>query len=1000
MNQQNQTLSVVAAILALTLQTTFAAEKDCRDFLSVVAESAPRHARSVPISAEKQAVDLAPGTLVKPFSLTETMSRGVLKTIFGARYRIKTIGLDKIKAAGTTGTVFLLNHPSFFEPSVIWSTLHKDFRAQPTMVDFIYDGISSLGWGSGQSALNQMGAVRIPLADGKSPEKYQAELKAVFDELEAGLREGRNYFVFASGNLYRTMFERVGNARTAWELKQRFPEVRFVKASVHGLWGSIFGSAQFGGKLPSGKALVDRLKTAGPYLLFHNLLAKIFPLIPDLKREIIIRFEEGNDLPTSSKLEFNQALTDFFNQDARAAEFVPYYWWQKSYTIPEPKIAAKSASAKAENVPRKVREQLQAVLRKITDSPDATYKLSDPFGEEIGLDSLRTSELALAMAEKFAFKGSDFVGINTFGDLLLLANKEIEVEEITVPEAPEKWFNANATGRVLELPRKDTIVEMVQASLAKDPNKLVATDLPRGYMTAREILTGINFLTPIAAKVDSPVVGTLFPASTGGAIVNLAVMNAGKTPHPVNFKAGEKNLPATIKKLVKALENQPNRTRKVDFKIITAKVVIDGLEASGEHFSTFVKSHFIYLEDIAKADSKWKSTVIASVQAAAKAYYYGRTYVNKSLTGTRRLGRKDHSVILATTGSEKTPKLVPLTHENQITNMIDVLKKVQFTDHDVMMSFLPFFHSFGEFTTLMAMSLGMPTVFHANPQQPKVIADLIQKNKATLLAATPTFARELVLAAEPGQLDSVRVLVSGGEGMPTSTKELIEERIPGVKILEGYGITEASPVVSLNSAENPQPGTVGEKVDSLEYELLDANDFEAGIYTKLEKVSGTVGRKVIRGPSIFDGYLGEETSPFVEFNGYRWYDTGDIMELVDPHKSVTKFIARAKRIYKPGGEMVSIEAVEDTLTTHFATEEQRKPVAMVVVGTDENPITVLFSRISGVTKEEANRALRDAGYKAIIKIDNVVARDTFPELSGGLKTDYTTLKSEAKAQFE
>ena len=321
---------------------------------------------------------------------------------------------------------------------------------------------------------------------------------------------------------------------------------------------------------------------------------------------------------------------------------------------------------------------------------------------------------------------------------------------------------------------------------------------------------------------------------------------------------------------------------------------------------------------------------------------------------------------------------------NFLTNVRDVSQVLHVTRQDRMIGILPPFHSFGLLGTILFPLCGaIPVVYHPNPTEGGMLARLIEAYKVTVLIGTPTFLAGIVRAAGDKQLDTLRIVVSGAEKCPLSLHQTIGQRWPRMKVIEGYGITECSPVVSANREEDIRPGTIGRILPSVECAI---QDVETGRRAEI----GRSGILLVRGPSIFGGYLNYDgPSPFVEFEGKTWYRTGDLVS--EDEGGVITFAGRLKRFVKLGGEMISLPAIEEVLARSYVTENDEKPVLAVEATPQElNPELVLFT-LRDIERDEVNRRLREGGLSPIYNIRRIVKVDEIPVLGTG-KTDYRALK--------
>jgi long-chain-fatty-acid--[acyl-carrier-protein] ligase len=341
-------------------------------------------------------------------------------------------------------------------------------------------------------------------------------------------------------------------------------------------------------------------------------------------------------------------------------------------------------------------------------------------------------------------------------------------------------------------------------------------------------------------------------------------------------------------------------------------------------------------------------------------------------------------VVLFTSGSESLPKAVPLTHANLLANLRDIGGAFPFDQHDRLIGILPPFHSFGlTATVLLPLCGGVPVVYHPNPTEGAALARTIEAYGVTLLVGTPTFLGGILRSARGGELDTLRAVISGAEKCPEQVFEMLHRNWPRIKVVEGYGITECSPVVTLGDIDAPRPGTVGRALPSVEYAIV---DLESG--KRVDR--GKAGMLLVRGASIFGGYLNYEgASPFVEFDGRSWYRTGDLVS--EDAAGVITFAGRLKRFIKLGGEMVSLPAIEEVLARHYARPTDEEPVlAVEATPVELNPELVLFT-VRDLDREEVNARIKAAGLSPIHNIRLVRKVEKIPTLGTG-KTDYRMLK--------
>jgi acyl-[acyl-carrier-protein]-phospholipid O-acyltransferase/long-chain-fatty-acid--[acyl-carrier-protein] ligase len=279
---------------------------------------------------------------------------------------------------------------------------------------------------------------------------------------------------------------------------------------------------------------------------------------------------------------------------------------------------------------------------------------------------------------------------------------------------------------------------------------------------------------------------------------------------------------------------------------------------------------------------------------------------------------------------------------------------------------------------------GIQAVYHANPTEAWLLGRLIRAYGVSLLAGTPTFLNGILRAARGDELASLRLVVTAAEKCPDRVYQAVAQRCPQAVILEGYGITECSPIISVSQEENPRPGAIGKVLPALEYAVVDVDRWQP-----VER--GAVGMLLVRGPSVFSGYLGDEVaSPFVEFAGKQWYRTGDLVS--EDSEAVLTFRGRLQRFVKLGGEMISLPAIEAVLERYYVAENDEGPViAAEATPSEDHPEVVLFTT-RDVDRQTVNRQIREAGLSPLHNVSRVVRVEHIPVLGTG-KTDYRALRA-------
>ncbi len=277
----------------------------------------------------------------------------------------------------------------------------------------------------------------------------------------------------------------------------------------------------------------------------------------------------------------------------------------------------------------------------------------------------------------------------------------------------------------------------------------------------------------------------------------------------------------------------------------------------------------------------------------------------------------------------------------------------------------------------------MRTIYHANPTESAILARLVHDHRTSITIGTPTFLAGILKAGGKDKLTSLRLLLAGAEKCPESLHTLLQQTNKNTILCEGYGITECSPLVSLNTIEENRPGTIGRPVPSVTYVIVNPESGE-------EVKRGERGLLLLQGPNIFSGYLGEEKGKgFRTFNDQIWYDTGDFV--VEDEEGFLSFRGRQKRFIKIGGEMISLPAIENILHVHFPPDDDGKPACAIEgIGSEQHPEIVFFT-VEETTRTQINDLIHQAGLSPLHKVRKVVKVDEIPVLGTG-KTDYQALK--------
>lgn len=863
--------------------------------------------------------------------------RGFSRAVLRLRYSIEVFGVEDVAAKGTKGILFLPNHPALIDPVIVMSELHRRFQPR-SLAD--KDQISPKGV---NFLAKRMGARPLPDV-GKYGEACRPEVERVLAECIEGLKAGENLLLYPGGHLMHARYEDLGGTSAVETILEQAPDVRVVLIRSRGIWGSSFSWAS--GQAPH---LMSTLRKGAGYLLANLLFFSP-------RRRVSVELMEPADLPrTGGRAALNRYMEAFYNDGATPNTYVPHTFWEGGETQVLPEPEPPRIEGDLSEVSAATREQVLAQLREMTgqsDLPDTATLARD-----LGMDSLGRMELQMWVEREFGFHDIDPESLRTVGDVLLAAcGRTVGAGPKALKPIPAAWFRPSPIPA--GVPEGNTLMEVFLRQAAQDPTRALGADQTGGVKTFRDVLTGILVLRPRFAALEGTYVGLMMPAAAGVSTLYLALLFAGKIPVLVNWTVGPRNLVHGLDLLgVK--------------HVITAGQLVAKVESQGTDLSG-IQDRFVLMEELGK-----------TIGTGAKLWALLKARLRWS--ELRKAPVHETAAVLFTSGSESLPKAVPLTHANLLANVRDLAAFFAFSPDERMIGILPPFHSFGlTCTVILPFCNGFRVVYHPNPTEGLALARITEAYGVTMLVGTPTFLHGVTRAAKDEQLRTLRTVITGAEKCPETLYEVLARRWPKLTVQEGYGITECSPVVCGNTEHDPRRGSIGVMLRSVEHAIV-------GLDTGERVPPDTPGMLLVRGPSIFGGYLHYDgPSPFQDFEGKTWYRTGDLVR--QDADGILWFAGRLKRFVKLGGEMVSLPAVEEALLARFGREEDEEIIlAVEATPVETNPELVLFT-IRDIPREQANAAIRDAGLSPIHNIRSVKRLEAIPVLGTG-KTDYRALKA-------
>ena len=866
----------------------------------------------------------------------------LIRFLTGFRYRVRVEGLEELRDLRGP-TLVMPNHPGLIDPPLVLANVRIPGGLRPIVTTSMYRKPVLY------PLMRLSGAIEVPdLAEHSHGARRQT--LTMIDAIAAGLDRGENFVIYPSGRTQRRGREEIGATRAVAELLQRCPQANIVLVRTRGIWGSIFSCA-YTGEHPNLERCVVRA--------FGWVLAALFVFLPRRKVTMTVQRIDRRDLPGITRDKLNPFLEEWYNRGpAEKPTFVPFSFLfgprQREFPVP----AANGQVDPAKIRPATIRAVNEMVEERLKRPLSGEENSADALLERLGLDSLERMDLALHIEDRFGFR-SDRVA-DTLGELWALAEGQLSAAAEKVASAPAAWQLPSSTEEspaVLGETLGEAFVRRAEAS---------GRCRRRRRPLRRAQLSQAVRCRPADGEAIRPIARRR-PAGSGACCNGRPPSRLGGgrycllRPAPGGRTAGAAELDDRSGEPGACGEDAGNPPRH-HFQ-----------EADRPLGYPHRRRPVRLLGRHPRGDRQAGSGADDALDLAAAGPHAARR---------PRPDVDSPAVVLFTSGSESAPKAVPLTHRNLITNLRASLEVLQATHRDVLLGFLPPFHSFGLLANVLAPVLGGIRVAHyPDPTDAAGLVRTVAAYKATIVVATPTFLSYMFGAARPGELDSLRIIVSGAEKCPETLFQQARQIIPHAFILEGYGITECSPVVAGNLPQKIKQGTVGPPVTGVETCVVDPE-------SHAPLPAGAVGMLLVRGPSIFHGYLNYDgPDPFTEVDGKRWYVTGDLVRL-DEDRYI-HFCGRLKRFLKIGGEMVSLPALEEPLARLYPPTEDSPQVAVEGVDLPERWIVLFTTR--EISLKEANDILAEAGFRGVMRLDAVQRVEKIPVLGTG-KTDYKVLR--------
>jgi len=494
--------------------------------------------------------------------------------------------------------------------------------------------------------------------------------------------------------------------------------------------------------------------------------------------------------------------------------------------------------------------------------------------------------------------------------------------------------------------------EFIRACI-KHGNRILYKDATKTEISYRKALTAAFVLGNHFLRFQDKNIGILLPNLAVTALIFMGLQLFRKIPVFLNYSSG----PASLKHAMELGDLNI---------IVTSRKFMETVKLD---YTVFEEKKLIFIDDIKQ-----------EIHIRDKLLGFWRSVFPESFSRVLPDEHKETAVILYTSGSEGVPKGVCLSHENIISNIRQALSRVDLRETDYFLNALPMFHSFGlTVGTILPMFAGAKVFLYVSPLHYRIVPEIAYDQGCTILMGTNTFLNGFSKKAHPYDFHAMRYIFCGAEALSDAVFERYA-KIYGIRVMSGYGVTECSPVVSINNALEYEYGTVGKILPGIEYKLTPVE----GVDNK----NGRAGRLYVKGKNIMKCYLkNEEANRKYLIEDQGWYDTGDIVEITET--GFFRIVGRLKRFSKISGEMISLTAIEEALVGEFG---DRKDIAIVAIADErKGEKLILITNNRQIELKTAREALKARGFSELARPKDILFMKEIPKLGTG-KVDYMKLK--------
>jgi long-chain-fatty-acid--[acyl-carrier-protein] ligase len=847
-------------------------------------------------------------------------------------------------------------------------------------------------------AVAKVSTILVPL--GTVGGKTQASLiSGIINEGVNTLRAGGSVLFYPSGRIKRESVEHLNSASMLTEFLVRQPNVPVFMIRQRGLWGSrmTLGSPSIPeGQTSNAKNLLLSGATQLPLALAVNLGE-----LPKRDITYTVRRADPSMLKANAKKvdENNLYVEAFFNDREGNPEnrtFVPLWPWQRSLGTHElPKVNLEGLGVNKQSGMDDSRPVEAHYIEAVADSyrrlkgldkqqavaPSTSMENVDSLDQVMFFGTLEDKYNVTFPAEKS--NATNLRDVAAMLEALMSGPSDLTTETL---EMSTGW-NANSNSKKpLEIAEGETVTEKFINHALQNPNMVISEG--KDAMSYKKLLTTAIALSYVLERqFRNDRIGILFPAHEKLPLVYHAVAMAGKIPVLMDFTGS----PTFLEKMFEG-----------DEKILTSKVIVN--QVGKDYDLSHILHRFVYVEDL--------KLQIAAQMLRAK-------YMMQFPALPHERGRRTQTAaVLFTSGSSGDPKEVSITQEMMLANMSGVVEllnsgsRTLITENLRLLNFLPPFHSFGHFFLNLQLSFGIPTIYHPKATDFKELVKLIRSAGITAYAATPTFAEGIARAGTKADLASVELIILGAEAPKEAQIQMIKSAFtnPNLVILCGYGMTEASPVISVNIPGHNDLKSVGFILPNIDYLIVDPETLEP-------TPAGQEGELLVAGPSLFNGYGNHPEYPFVMLKGRdgqekRFVHTkdlvvegpgefrgGEIDKGTDLMRGLIYVKGRLDDQIKRGGDKIQPPALEDDFAEYFNQFKKDDDLGtnFAISTAGDNKELVLFTTIPGLNFEKLLELQN--GRPGREKINRIAVIPEIPVIGATKKINRKALRQHCKKHY-